>query len=62
MQDRLTDILNVDGCVVRDYDGVDLAILRERDGMVEVLRCPACGLGMYFRILSYLVDLGFDVK
>ena len=62
MQDRLTDIINVNGCVVKDYDGVRLAHLQEVDGVVEVIREPACGIGMYFHILSYLLDLGFDVK
>ena len=62
MPGRLTEILNVDGCVVKTYDGVRLAKLREVDGAIEVIREPACGLGMYFHILSYLLDLGFDVR
>jgi len=61
MQERLTDIIDVNGCIVRGDYGVELAHLREVDGAVEVIRTPECSLGMYFNILSYLIDLGFDV-
>lgn len=62
MQKKLTEILDVDNCVVRDEGGNELAVLRVRRGVVNVERTPFCGLGTYFCILSYLMDLGFDVE
>ena len=52
------------GCVVRGENDMLLANLyRDRnDGRIRVVRYPACSLGMYFYILSYLVDLGYEVK
>lgn len=57
----VNDILNMDGCVVKDDRGVVIAALREVDGALAVDRLPSCSLGMYFYILSYLRELGFEI-
>lgn len=57
----VNDILNMDGCVVKDDRGVVVATLREVSGALAVDRLPACSLGMYFYILGYLRELGFEV-
>lgn len=59
---RTIDILDVNGCAIRDENGSVLAILREEDNVVVVERQSACTIGMYFYILSYLIELGFDVQ
>lgn len=58
----LLDILDINNCVIRDEDGNALAHLMEDNGVVVVMRDPACSLGMYFYILGYLRELGFDVR
>lgn len=55
------ELLNVDGCVVKDERGVVLARLYEEDGVVRVLRKPSCSIGTYFYILGYLRELGFEL-
>ena len=52
------------GCVVKSESGMLLANLyRDRDdGRIRVVRYPSCSIGMYFFILSYLMDLGYEVK
>lgn len=52
------------GYIVRDSRGMLMANLyRDRnDGRIRVVRYPSCSIGMYFFILSYLMDLGYDVK
>jgi len=56
------DLLNLNGCVIKDERGIPLATLYEEGRIVRVVREPACGLGMYFYILSYLNDLGVDAR
>lgn len=50
--------------VVRGENDVLLANLYMdcHDGRIRVVRYPACSLGMYFYILSLLLDLGYEVK
>ena len=63
MCERVTDFLNLDGCVMKSRDGVPLAYLHEeRDGFVRVERAPACTVGIYFYLLDYLHQLGVDVR
>lgn len=52
------------GCVVRGENGILLANLYvdRQDGRIRVVRYPSCSLGMYFYILSLLLDLGYEVK
>ncbi len=52
------------GCVVRGENDMLLANLYvdRRDGRIRVVRYPSCSLGMYFYILSLLLDLGYEVK
>ena len=60
---NIMDIIKVDRCVVRDEKtGANLAILHERYGVVEIERLPACSIGSYFHIMSYLRELGFETK
>lgn len=57
------DILNINGCVVRDEDtGTDLAIVHENGRKVSVERLAPCSIGSYFYILYYLRELGFDTE
>ena len=56
------ELVNVDGCVVKDERGVPLARLSETaDGRVGVEKLPACTIGTYMYILGYLRDLGFEL-
>ena len=55
------ELLNVDGCVIKDERGVHLASLREVGGRVVVEQLPACSIGTYMYILGYLRDLGFEL-
>lgn len=50
--------------VVKGKDDMLLANLYmdRRDGRIRVVRYPSCSIGMYFYILSYLIDLGYEVK
>ena len=50
----ITDILNINGCVMKTKDGVILARLHEEE--------PACTIGMYFYLLDYLHQMGFEVR
>jgi len=56
------DILNVHHCVVKDENGVAIARLHEEKGFIRVERFASCSLGMYFYLLSYLRDLGWEVR
>ena len=56
------DVFNMHGCVVKDEKGVVRARLFENDGVLIVKKMPSCSVGTYFSILSYLIDMGFDVK
>lgn len=56
------EILDINGCWVKDEKGIALASLHEDEGYVVVERTPACSIGMYFYILMYLTQLGFNVK
>ena len=52
------------GWVVRGENDMLLANLYwdDNDGRIRVVRYPSCSLGMYFYILSLLLDLGYEVK
>lgn len=52
------------GGVVKDEKGMLLANLyrSDIDGRIRVVRYPSCSIGMYFHILSLLLDLGYEVK
>lgn len=56
------DMMNMDGCVVRDESGVALAILHEVDGVVVVKKMTSCSIGTYLYIISFLRECGFEVK
>lgn len=56
------DIINMDGCIIRDENGGALARIEENDGVLVVHKFTSCSLGMYFYILGYLRDLGFKCE
>ena len=56
------DVLDLGHCHVKDEDGIVLADLYENGRSIVVVRTPACSLGMYFYILDYLREIGFDAK
>lgn len=57
------DMINMDGCVVRDSDGRALAVLHERyDGSLIVKKTTGCSIGTYLYIVSFLREIGFDVR
>lgn len=56
------DIIDMDGCIIRDEHGGPLARIEEKDGVLVVHKFTACTLGMYFYILAYLRDLGFKCE
>lgn len=56
------DILNVNRCLVKDENGIALARLHEEGESIRVERFASCSIGMYFYILRYLRDLGWNVK
>ena len=58
---KTIEIINVDGCVIRDDRGLGLAKLHEENGRVWVDQLPACSLGTYLYILDYLKELGFEL-
>ena len=59
---KTNELLNVNGCVVKDERGVPLASLSEDAyGRVLVEKLPACTVGTYMYILGYLRDLGFEL-
>ena len=62
MSKKANDIVNINGCVVKAENGEALATIREEDGLLVVTRTASCSLGLYFYILSYLSDLGFEIK
>jgi len=53
---------DISGNIVKDEKGRVLATLYEVDGVIRVARTPLCSIGEFFLILTYLQDLGFDVK
>ena len=55
------DLIKVNGCIVRDEEGNSLARLEEVDRRVRVHKLPACSIGMYLYILTYLKELGFKI-
>lgn len=59
---RSVDILDMHGCQIKDEHGVVLATLFEHNGKIIVSREKCCCIGMYFHILSYLHDLGFEAE
>ena len=56
------DVIDMDGCIIRDNHGYAMARIEENDGVLVVHKFTACSLGMYFYILSYLRDLGFKCE
>lgn len=56
------DIINMDGCIIRDDKGGALARIEEKDGVLAVRKFTSCSLGTYFYILGYLRDLGFKCE
>lgn len=59
---KTIDILNLDGCRVRDESGEIVAVLREKDGAILVRKTAACTLGTYLYIVSYLNEMGIEAK
>lgn len=59
---RAIDVIGVEGCCVKDEEGAIIAVLWERNKKVKVERKPACTLGVYFYLLWYLTELGFEVE
>lgn len=57
-----SEMFDMDGCLVKNAQGVPMARLSEEGDLIIVKRLPACSLGFYFYILSYLKELGFEVK
>lgn len=55
------DIIDINGCIVKDDAGVAMATIWETENGLVVERFPACSLGMYFYILGYLRELGFEI-
>lgn len=47
--------------VVKDENGKVLARVFEVGGVLHVYRTPACSIGTYFCILSFLEELGYKV-
>ena len=63
MSKEIKNYINLHGCVIRDDAGSVIATLLEDDNkVITVIKEPACTLGMYLYLLSYLDGLGFDVK
>lgn len=56
------DIINMNGCIIRDENGGALARIEEKDGVLAVHKFTSCSLGTYFYILGYLRDLGFKCE
>lgn len=56
------DLLDLDGCVVRDERGVIMATISEIDGRVFVNKTTACTVGTHLSILTYLRDLGVNAE
>ena len=54
--------MDVHGCKVCGQDNEVLATLYEDGDTVVVIREPACSIGDYMYILSYLREIGFDVR
>lgn len=60
--ERSDEIIDLDGCIVRDENGTMLAKVDYDGRGYRVLKATACSVGTYFYILSYLRDLGFEVR
>lgn len=60
----MEEMLNLHGCVVKDERGMLLANLYKDhySDRIRVVRYPSCSIGMYFHIMSLLLDLGYNVK
>lgn len=56
------ELMDVHGCKVCGQDNEVLATLYEDGDTVVVIREPACSIGDYMYILSYLREIGFDVR
>lgn len=56
------DIISMNGCVIRDENGVELAIVEERNLKLFVKRYPCCSIGTYFYIINHLREMGFFVE
>lgn len=48
--------------IIKDEKGTPLAKVFEDGKRLRVFRTPQCSIGMYFLILSFLRDLGYEVQ
>ena len=62
IEKKTIDILDLEGCQIKDEDGTILAILSEAGETIVVKKTTACSLGSYLYIITYLRELGFDVR
>ena len=63
MMDReAIDLINMNGCRIKDDSGNVIAEIFESGRCLTVIRKPPCSLGTYLYVLSYLRELGFEVK
>lgn len=56
------DLLDLNGCMVKDEYGTVVAILQECGDKIRVEKTPACSLGTYLYIISYLNEMGFEAE
>lgn len=56
------DFLDLDGCKIKDESGIVLAVLSEDSSCVRVDKTPACSIGNYLYILSYLREFGINAR
>ena len=54
-------MINIDGNFVYDERRVPLAKVLDFGRYVRVIRQPACSVGDYFAILTFLLDWGYRV-
>ncbi len=56
------EVINVDGCIVRDERGRALAVLRDEGDCIVVKKMSGCSLGTYLYIITFLKECGFNAK
>ena len=56
----MAKFIDRDDMSIKDDNGVLLATMHRKGDKWLVKRCPACSIGMYFRILNGLLDNGYD--
>lgn len=59
---KAKDIVDMDGCIVRDESGNALAVLHDAGEFIVVRKMTGCSLGTYFYIMTLLSECGFDVR